>query len=76
MAGNIKREGPALKRALVGDGGRSRSAVADDKIEAFADRQTMRVGRRHRDRIFAKVAVGRDARDDTGMRIDTGSSRQ
>ena len=76
VAGDIEREGLALIGALVGDGGGGRAAVADGKMEALADRLAMRVGRRHRDRIVAEVAVGRDARDDTGMRIDTEASRQ
>ncbi len=45
-------------------------------METLADRLAMGVGRRHRDRILAEVAVGRDAGDDTRMGIDAEPGRQ
>jgi len=45
-------------------------------MEALADRLAMGIGRGHRDRVVAVVAVGRSARDDTGMGIDAEAGRQ
>ena len=70
VAGDIKREGVTFKRALVCDGGSGRASVADGKVEALADCLAMGIGRRHRDRIVAEVAVGRSTRDDAGVGID------
>src|SRR3984893_10201573 len=70
MTGDIEREALAFIRALVRDGGSSRTAVADGKMETFADRLAVGVGGRDRDRVVAEVAVGRHARDDAGIGID------
>ena len=51
VAGDVEREGLAFIGALVRDRGRGRPAVADGKMEALADRLTMGVGRRDRDRV-------------------------
>src|ERR1700676_4172817 len=75
-AGDVEREGVAFVGALVCDGGGGRAAVADLEMEALADRLAMGVGRRHRDRVVAEVAVGRGARDDTGVGIDVEARRQ
>jgi len=59
VAGDIEGERLTLVAALIGDGGRSRAGVADREVEALADRLAVAVGRRHRDRVVAVVAVGR-----------------
>ena len=43
---------------------------ATARLRLLADRLAVRVGRRHRDRVVAYVAVGRSAGDDAGMGID------
>ena len=76
VARDIQREGMALKGALICDGGSGRAAVADGKVEALADRLAMGIGRGDRDSVVAEVAVGRRARDDSGMGIDAEAGRQ
>src|SRR5271155_4423307 len=51
VASDIKREALTLVRALVCDGRCRGSAVAYRKMETLTDRLTVRVGRRHGDRI-------------------------
>ena len=76
VAGDIEREALTLIGALVCDGGGGRAAVADREMEALADRLAMGIGRRHRDRVVAEVAVGRRAGDDAGMGVDAEAGRQ
>ena len=76
VAGDIKRESLALISALVCDGGCGRAAVADGKMEAFADRLAMGIGRGDHDRVVAEIVVGRGARDDAGLGIDAKARRQ
>ena len=76
VIGDIEREAVALISALVCDGGGGRTAVAHGKMEALADRLTVSIGRRHRDRVVAEVAVGRGSGDDAGMGVDTEARRQ
>src|ERR1700726_504262 len=73
---DIEREALALKGALVRDGGGGRAAVANLELEALADRLAMGIGRGHRDRVAAEVAVGRGSGDDAGMGIDAETCRQ
>ena len=75
MAGDVEREGVAFISGLVCDRGCSRAAVADLELEALADRLAMGVGRRHRDRVVAEIAVGRHAGDDAGVGIEAEAGR-
>src|ERR1700693_6387918 len=63
-----------LVGALVRDHGCGRAAV--DRKKALADGLTVGVCRRHGDRVAAEVAVGRDARDHAGVRVDVEAGRQ
>ena len=76
MAGDIEREGLAFVSSLIGDRRCRRAAVTDLNKQALADRHPVSVGRRHRDRMVAEVAVGRHAGDDTGMSVDVETSGQ
>ena len=66
----------AFKGALVRDGRCRRAAVADRKMEVLADRLAVGIGRGHRNRVAAEVAVGRHAGNDTGMGVDAQTCRQ
>src|ERR1700674_1591467 len=70
VAGNVEREGLAFGGSLICDRGCRRAAVTDLQLEALADRLAVGIGRRHLDRMVAKIAVGRHARDDSGMGVD------
>src|ERR1700681_4960319 len=70
VAGNAEREGLPFGGSLMCDRGRRRAAVTDLQLEALADRYAVGIGGRHLDRMVAKIAVGRHARDDSGMGVD------
>ena len=75
MAGDVEREGLAFVGALVCDRSPGRTFVADLEVESLADRFAMRVGRRHRDRVVAEIAVGRHAGDDARMGVEAEAGR-